>query len=96
MLLCDCYVLRLSGHYHLFACCLEQEDEISWFERGNNVLVISVVALALLWAIGSSFADNLGKQQYEQAVETKNYALVRCFDTALGPSEKNMCMMKYK
>jgi len=73
-----------------------QEDDIAWFERGNNVLIVAVVAIAVSWVAASALSEEFAKQTYQQAVEAQNFPLVRCLDTALGFSEKNLCMMKYK
>ena len=59
------------------------------------MLVLGISVLTVLFIGGNAFLDNQAKNEYKQAVESENYKLVRCLDTAFSGSEKMMCN-KYK
>ena len=57
--------------------------------------MLGVSVLTVLAIGGNAFLDNQAKNEYKQAVESNNFALVRCLDTAFSGSERTMCN-KYK
>jgi hypothetical protein len=70
-------------------------EQAGLMDESDKQIWIGGLALIAAFFLANWGFSTLEQQQYQDAVDSKNYELVQCLDTAFSFSEKNICKLKY-